>query len=71
MVEVIAFRLNGKPVTASADDDRLLLWYLRSDLQKTGTKYGCGQGSCGACTVLLNKLPVRSCKVKLKDVAGG
>ena len=71
MVKLIAFKLNGEHVNVSTDDERLLLWYLRGDLHKTGTKYGCGQGSCGACTVLLNKQPVRSCEVKLRDLAGG
>ena len=70
MTEVIEFKLNGKPVKLSTDGDRLLLWYLRSDLQQTGTKYGCGEGFCGACTILLNNQPTRSCMLRLRDVAG-
>ena len=71
MADFIEFRINGKPVKApSADGERLLLWHLRADLYQTGTKYGCGEGYCGSCTVLLNKKPVRSCGVLLKTLAG-
>src|ERR1035437_9010261 len=48
----------------------MLLWVLRTDLELTGTKYGCGEGLCGACTVLVGGKVVRSCKTSLKNVAG-
>jgi aerobic-type carbon monoxide dehydrogenase small subunit (CoxS/CutS family) len=70
MAEVIEFKVNGKPVRASASVEQSLLWFLRLDLGLTGTKYGCGEAFCGACTVLKDKRPVRSCRVHLKDVAG-
>jgi aerobic-type carbon monoxide dehydrogenase small subunit (CoxS/CutS family) len=70
MADPISFKLNDKPVSLKADGDRALLWILRTDLNLTGTKYGCGEGHCGGCTVLVNKRPVRSCLLKLKDVAG-
>jgi aerobic-type carbon monoxide dehydrogenase small subunit (CoxS/CutS family) len=49
---VIRLRINGRTVPAGTDPDRLLLWFLRGDLHMMGTKYGCGAGLCGACTVL-------------------
>jgi len=52
------------------DDGRMLLWVLRYDLGLTGTKYGCGEGLCGACTVLVDNQAVRSCATLVKDVAG-
>jgi len=70
MAENIEFVLNGKKMQISEDGDRMLLWYLRADLQQTGTKYGCGEGYCGACTVLVNQQPTRSCLLRLRDVAG-
>jgi aerobic-type carbon monoxide dehydrogenase small subunit (CoxS/CutS family) len=70
VVETIEFKLNGKTMKVSADADRILLWYLRVDAGQTGTKYGCGEGFCGACTVLLNSQPTRSCLLRLRDVAG-
>jgi len=66
----IHFMLNGKPVRLTGDRERMLLWALRSDLSLTGAKYGCGEGYCGACTVLVNKEAVRSCQFPLKDVEG-
>ncbi len=50
----IRFRLNGKPTTLETDGDRALLWVLRTDLGLTGTKYGCGEALCGACTVVVD-----------------
>ncbi len=70
MQRTISFTLNGKPARVNTDPDRTLLWVLRSDLGLTGTKYGCGEGLCGACTVLVNNEAVRSCTTPLKDVAG-
>ena len=70
MERTIAFRLNGKPTRVTVDDQRMLLWVLRSDLGLTGTKFGCGGGLCGACTVLLDGEAVRSCATPVKDVAG-
>jgi len=64
------FEINGKPVSMTSSPDRMLLWVLRSDLQLTGTKYGCGEGFCGACTVLLDNEPVLSCQLPLKNVEG-
>jgi aerobic-type carbon monoxide dehydrogenase small subunit (CoxS/CutS family) len=69
-VEAIEFRLNHKTVRLKVDGERKLLWVLRSDLELTGTKYGCGKGLCGACTVLINQEAVRSCQVSVKDLRG-
>ena len=70
MKRKIGFRLNGKAVSVDTDDDRLLLWVLRTDLALTGTKYGCGEGICGACTVMVAGSAVRSCKVRLSSLEG-
>jgi len=70
MERTVSFRLNGKPITVTTDDERMLLWVLRSDLGLTGTKFGCGEGLCGACTVVVDGKAVRSCATPLKDVAG-
>jgi len=66
----VSFTLNGKPVQLTVDDERMLLWVLRYDLGLTGTKFGCGEGLCGACTVVVDKDAVRSCSTPVKDVAG-
>ncbi len=68
MKETISFRLNGEPVSLDTDSDRKLLWVLRTDLELTGTKYGCGESICGACTVIVDGVPERSCQVPLRDV---
>lgn len=68
MSDTITFRLNDKPVRLKVDSERPLLWVLRTDLGLTGTKYGCGEGHCGACTVLVNQRATRSCLLKVKDV---
>jgi nicotinate dehydrogenase subunit A len=67
---MISFTLNDKPVRVMADDERMLLWILRSDFGLTGTKFGCGEGLCGACTVIVDKAAVRSCTTQMKDVEG-
>lgn len=68
MIETIQFRLNGRPVTLETSADRTLLWVLRTDLELTGTKYGCGVGLCGSCTVLVDGRAVRACQTSLQDV---
>jgi len=70
MKETIRFKLNDKPVSLTVDNERMLLWVLRTDQSLTGTKFGCGEGFCGACTVLVNKEAVRSCQLPVKDVKG-
>ncbi len=70
MKETIGFTLNGKGVSLDVDPSRALLWVLRYDLGLTGAKYGCGEGLCGACTVLVDKKAVRSCLLEVKAVAG-
>jgi aerobic-type carbon monoxide dehydrogenase small subunit (CoxS/CutS family) len=70
MIRTVSFTLNGKPVRVTVDDERMLLWVLRNDLSLTGTKYGCGEALCGACTVIINNEAVRSCVTAVKDVAG-
>jgi aerobic-type carbon monoxide dehydrogenase small subunit (CoxS/CutS family) len=68
MKKTIQFKLNGKPTKLTVDSDRMLLWVLRTDLALTGTKYGCGEGYCGACTVLIDNEPIRSCRTPVEDV---
>lgn len=70
MEEVVRFTLNGKPVTLTTDTDRTLLWVLRADLGLTGPKYGCGEGICGGCTVLVDDKPLRSCMIPVSQVRG-
>jgi aerobic-type carbon monoxide dehydrogenase small subunit (CoxS/CutS family) len=70
MKETILFKLNGKPLRLTTDSERMLLWVLRSDLGLTGVKYGCGEGFCGACTVIVNNEAVRSCQYPVKDIKG-
>ena len=70
MKSTVQFKLNGAPVVLNTDDDRMLLWVLRTDLALTGTKYGCGEGICGACAVVINGEAHRSCRVPLKELAG-
>jgi aerobic-type carbon monoxide dehydrogenase small subunit (CoxS/CutS family) len=68
--KTIHFTLNDRPVQIAVREDRMLLWALRTELGLTGTKFGCGEGFCGACTVLVNNEPVRSCQYPMKDVEG-
>tara|TARA_B100000700_G_C14705441_1_gene696491 strand:+ start:264 stop:728 length:465 start_codon:yes stop_codon:yes gene_type:complete len=62
--------INGKKHNVNVEDDMPLLWVIRDVLNLTGTKYGCGINQCGACTVLVNNLPIRSCAVTVKDFEG-
>jgi aerobic-type carbon monoxide dehydrogenase small subunit (CoxS/CutS family) len=70
IMPTIRFHLNQQAVSLKVDGDRKLLWVLRTDLGLTGTKYGCGEGLCGACTVLVNGEAVQACQIAVKDVAG-
>ncbi len=70
MIDTIKFNLNRKPMQLKVDGERKLLWVLRSDLSVTGLKYGCGEGICGACTVLINNKATRSCQVPVKEIKG-
>ncbi len=67
---MVAFTLNGKPVSAKADPDTPLLWVIRDELKLTGTKYGCGMALCGACTVHIDGKAVRSCVTPVSTVQG-
>ena len=66
----ISFTLNGAPASVDLPPDMPLLWALRDGLNLTGTKYGCGVAACGACTVHLDGVAVRSCQTALGDVEG-
>jgi len=70
MRKTVQFKLNGRPKTLTVEEDRMLLWVLRTDLGLTGTKFGCGEGYCGACTVLVNDEAVRSCQYSVADIDG-
>lgn len=70
MAETISFTLNGESVSVTTDGERPLLWVLRCDLGLTGTKFGCGQAICGACTVLVDDRAVRSCVYPVRNVDG-
>lgn len=63
-------KVNGKAVTVDAEPDTPLLWVIRDEVGLTGTKFGCGRALCGACTVLLEGVPVRSCSTPLAAAAG-
>ncbi|KPK36165.1 MAG: ferredoxin [Phycisphaerae bacterium SG8_4] len=70
MNENISFTLNDKAVSVNTDGERPLLWVLRTDLGLTGTKYGCGKALCGACTVIMDGMAVRSCVIPVRSVNG-
>ena len=66
---MVAFTLNGKPVSAKSEPSTPLLWVIRDEMKLTGTKFGCGAALCGACTVHVNGKAVRSCVTPLSAVA--
>jgi carbon-monoxide dehydrogenase small subunit len=70
MKEDVRFALNGEDMSLKTDPDRPLLWVLRGDLELTGTKYGCGEGHCGSCTVLVDGVAERSCLLNVGEVHG-
>jgi len=67
---MVAFNVNGKRVSVDAEADTPLLWAIREHLKLTGTKFGCGAGLCGACTVHVDGKAVRSCQTTLSEVSG-
>jgi len=66
----VSFTLNGKDVSFEVDGERSLLWVLRTDLSLTGTKFGCGEGWCRVCNVLVDGKVQASCQTQVKEVAG-
>jgi aerobic-type carbon monoxide dehydrogenase small subunit (CoxS/CutS family) len=66
----IQSQINGKSRTFDSEPGTTLLFALREELGLTGTKYGCGEGQCGACTILLNGSPRRSCQLTVSDATG-
>ena len=66
----IGMKINGKTVTVKADADTPLLWVIRDEIGLVGTKFGCGAGLCGACTVHLDGVPIRSCSTPVSAAAG-
>jgi len=69
-MSTVNLRVNGKQLTADVDPETPLLWVLRDSLGLVGTKFGCGMALCGACTVLIDGNPVRSCTTPVSGVAG-
>lgn len=67
MIELL---VNGAKFKVTAESSANLLWVIRENLKLTGTKYGCGEGACGSCVILVNGEPMRSCRLTLKDVEG-
>ena len=67
---MIEFELNGVGVSSASPEDTPLLWVIRDEQKLKGTKFGCGIGHCGACTVQLNGAPIRSCSIPLSAAAG-
>jgi len=70
MEQNISFKLNGKETKVLIDPTETLLWVLRNKLGLTGTKFGCGMGFCGTCTILIDNIPERSCMLPVGDIAG-
>ena len=70
MEKIIRFKLNGQEKNLTLDRERMLLWVLRTDIGLTGTKFGCGEGFCGACTVLINGKAERSCQLPVENING-
>ena len=70
MEKPISFQLNGKITEVLLEPKHTLLWVLRNHFGLTGTKYGCGLGFCGSCTVLIDQEPVRSCTLAISEVEG-
>ena len=69
-MKTVQFELNGSQVSVNTQEDEPLLWVIREQLELTGTKFGCGEGFCGSCTVIMNGEAVRSCMVAALDAAG-
>ena len=67
---MLRFSVNGERLETDVAADTPLLWFLRDNLQMTGTKYGCGMALCGACTVHINNEPARACSTPLSAIAG-
>src|SRR6185503_19641825 len=70
MANVTELRINGSKRTLNAEPERTLLSVLRDDLDLTGAKYGCGEGQCGACTVMIDGVPTKSCVTSVANAAG-
>ena len=70
MAKTIRFTLNGEPASVTTEADRMLLWVLRTELGLTGTKFGCGEGFCGSCSVVVDGRVERSCQLPMEKVAG-
>ena len=69
MLKVLTLQINGKPHQIKVNPERSLLSVLRDDLNLTGTKYGCGEAQCGACTVLINGIATRSCVTPVENLS--
>ena len=70
MADAIQFTINGRVESLNVDPDRSLLEVIREDLGLTGTKYGCGEGACRSCTVLIDGRPRTTCEMKVSEAAG-
>jgi carbon-monoxide dehydrogenase small subunit len=70
MAKTIRFTLNGEPASVTTEADRMLLWVLRTEFGLTGTKFGCGEGFCGSCSVVVDGRVERSCQLPMAKVAG-
>lgn len=70
MEKTVSFHLNGKLTEVLIDPNLTLLWVLRNNFGLTGTKYGCGIGFCGSCTILIDEEPVRSCTLAISEIEG-